>query len=142
MVYLSVKIIANILQSPFCVWKANQWNRKHNAFLVLSIIYKSFPCHVPFVFVFCNDWLSCLLILIMLMKYLGAFFKSWVYESSHFFFYYIIYYRKQPLELHNIELDIRGARNREIEFMNCAREEVSIPRSVIILVNIKSWYWL
>ena len=32
----------------------------------------------------------------------------------------------------NIELDIRGARDADIKFMNCAREEViSIARSMI-----------
>ena len=36
------------------------------------------------------------------------------------------------LELHNIKLDIRGARNTDIEFMNCTRGEViSIARSII-----------
>ena len=30
----------------------------------------------------------------------------------------------QRLELHNIELDIRGARDTDIELMNCTREEV------------------
>ena len=36
------------------------------------------------------------------------------------------------VELHNIELDIRGARDRDIEIMNCTIEEViSIARSMI-----------
>ena len=47
-VYFSVKIISIILRSPFCDWKANQWDRKHNAFLVLSIIIS-----ILFRFTFC-----------------------------------------------------------------------------------------
>ena len=36
----------------------------------------------------------------------------------------LIYTEKQRLELHNIELDIRGARDTDIEVMNCPREEL------------------
>ena len=39
---------------------------------------------------------------------------------------------KQRFELHNIEPDIRGARDLEIEFMNCTSEEIiSIARSML-----------
>ena len=44
---------------------------------------------------------------------------------------YLIY-KKQRLELHNIQLDIRGARDTDIELMNYTREEViSIARGII-----------
>ena len=49
--------------------------------------------------------------------------------SSHFLIYKII---KQRLELHNIQLDIQGAPDTDIEVMNYTREEViSIARSMI-----------
>ena len=39
---------------------------------------------------------------------------------------------KERFELHNIDFVIRGARDTDIEFMNCSREEVlSIARSMI-----------
>ena len=38
---------------------------------------------------------------------------------------------KQRLQLHNIELDIRGARDTEIEIMNCSRDEVISIASMI-----------
>ena len=39
---------------------------------------------------------------------------------------------KERFELHNIDFVIRGARDTDIDFMNCSREEVlSIARSMI-----------